>query len=982
MIKIAHIIMAVVYITNANIIHPANIPAALLNSTLRPVAAKAAAVNKSLLDSLSEHSQFIPDAVASLRENKLLVNLADFYNSSAIALEKDVFPDGEIRITIPNPGHVKGKSVLLVHDVRQDSDFVELLLQIAALRDSEAGQVACLLPERLLNSSIVLDAIAPFVRIYTAEDSLFNEPQADLAAAKFIAYQPILTKARFERKRKLDYILFTEKNRLKNEVIKGLSAFNENNELKTGTLKVSTFASGGVKIEVPADVAGKDCLLIHSTRTHKSIVELIAILEKLKRQGAKDIHVLFSFFAYDRQEKNFPAPEYGPDAFSANAAKMLLTIIGQYCSRIYTVNTHFIKEPRINPYRFEGVEGLEIVNLNALPYLMRYFRQHQLKDAVIAAPDEGVAAFLSLLAKTWQQELFIFQKTRTSVEDVSFIEPGGMDVRGRDIILLDDVISGGSTIIKLAKLLKDKYNAGDIYAGSVHGKQSKEALARFLSATDAKGKPLIKEIISTDTIVSQTSRVSVSELIVEFLREHHTTARIFADEKAGRPSIALILPYRLAGVGDVVFMVNTARKLKQMYPSMPVKVIFFKEDDYIFLDKVKLLSGFECNKNIQRLYGITYINAMGSVETLNEFVGRNDLAIIYAIYPDEYIGSQISYFEKFAPEAALRIRIHELGRELRWKEPNKHNDYLLGFNENSLGMPPAAPDFESYVRYLVEKDSRGAYGEREKVLRKIPGYDILDAGDIIRSRWGFVYAHTQHSVKMYFKSFLEARQKSSDFARQAVTIFVNHSEGNASLRDEVIGTAKEHGFKLLEYFHKDGALKIVEDGKSNVTLIMNTSVPRKLFGQLFALSDDLPSLITGQDHLSNIICVNALTHGRAFFWEVLIFQYTAQYELQLAAEKILSLQEYEMLKETMKPGQNANYDLLAGLFAEHDKYRALYHKLAAGLNKEFDFADRISRIVSTKWPEKIEYAKRFNFKKLTDSAISNRRAYISIKRAA
>jgi ribose-phosphate pyrophosphokinase len=960
MFKIIKILIAVIYISNTHIAYPADNPVVSLSLTLRPVATKDFAVNKGLLDSLNEYNRFIPDVVVSLKGNNLRANLADFYNSSAIVLEKDIFPDGEIRIVISNPQQVQGKSVLLVHDVKEDSHFVELLLQIAALRDSGAGQIACLFPEAILESSIILDAISPFTMIYTAEDSLFKEQQADLSAAKFIAYQPVLTGSYFERKRQFDYILFTEKNRLKDDVIAGLGRFNENEKLDTGTIKVNTFDSGSVSADVPADVSGKDCLLIHSTRTSKSIVELLAILEALKRQGAKDIHVLFFFFAYDRQEKNFPAPEYGPDALSANAAKMLLSIISQYCSRIYTVNTHFIKEPRINVFRFEGAESLEIVNLNALPYLMQYFRhQYKLNNAVIVAPDEGVAAFLSLLAKTWQQELYVFQKKRTSVKDVEFIEPEEMDIQGRDVIILDDVISGGSTIIKLARLLKDRYNAGDIYVGTVHGKQAETALAAFLSAADAKAKPLIKDIISTDTIVSQTSKVSVSELIVEFLREHQVKAGIITDEEAGKPAITLILPYRLAGADDVVFMVNTARKLKQLYPGMPVKVIFFKEDDYMFLDRIKLLSGFKSNKNIQRLYGITYINAMGSVKMLNEFVGRNDLAIIYAIYPDEYIGSQIDYFEKFAPDAALRIRIHELGRELRWQEPNKNGDYLLGFNENSIGIPPAAPNFESYVRYHREKDNSDIYRERVKVIRKIPGYDILDIDDIARSQWGFVYAHTPHSLEMYFKSFLQARRKSLNFASQETTIFINHSEGNASFRNETIRIAGEYGFKLFEYSRKDGTLKMAMDGKSNVTLIINTSVPRKLFGQLFALSNDLPSLITGQDNLSNIICVNALTKGRAFFWEVLIFQYTAEYELQRAAENILNAQEYEIFKETMKPGQQVDYDLLAGLFIEHDKHRGAYHKLAAGLSKEFDFADRISYIINKQWPEKIEYSRRF-----------------------
>ena len=199
------------------------------------------------------------------------------------------------------------------------------------------------------------------------------------------------------------------------------------------------------------------------------------------------------------------------------------------------------------------------------------------------------------------------------------------------------MISSGSTILKLASALRNEYNAGNIFVGIVHGKQTQEVLNKFFKETDRKGNPLIQDIVSTDTISSQISKVSVADLIVEFLVENQIQANILAEEEAGVPSIALILPYRLAGAGDIVFMVNTAQKLKQLHPEIPIKVIFLNHDDYIFLDSIKLLSGFESGKNIQRLYGITYINAMGSIENVNKFVGKNDLAIVYAIYQDSML---------------------------------------------------------------------------------------------------------------------------------------------------------------------------------------------------------------------------------------------------------------------------------------------------------------------------------------------------------
>ncbi|MDD5725598.1 MAG: hypothetical protein PHX28_05585, partial [Candidatus Omnitrophica bacterium] len=480
--------------------------------------------------------------------------------------------------------------------------------------------------------------------------------------------------------------------------------------------------------------------------------------------------------------------------------------------------------------------------------------------------------------------------------------------------------------------------------------QSEESLAVFNSLTDKKGLPLIDEIISTDTIASSTNRVSVSEVIVEFLREHLVSAE--ALDGIDTPSITLILPYRLAGAGDVVFMVNTAQKLKQIYPSLPIKVIYLKNDDYLFLGKIKLVSGFEGQRNIQRLGGVTYINARDSRDRMEEFTGAKDLVMLYAVYPDEYSGSDSYFFETIGLKRAVKITMHELGRELPWRDPNKSGHYLLGCNKDALGMPPVAPNFESYVKYCDAKGREGVYLERRKILGKIPGYSVLNVSETIRSDWGFIYGHLPYEVEMYFKAFDRARREDQDFAARPATIFVNRSQGDNKLREEVFKAAEAGDYSVLEYSHERGRLETVLSGGSNVRIVINTVVPRKLFGQLFTLSNDLPSVVTGQDNLSNILFLNAQTKGRVFFWEVLVFQALAEFDLKRAAEKILSGEEYSVFKEALKRGRDINYDFLYKFFSEHDKYRRIYHKLGEGIGREFSFARRINAVIED-WNEKI-----------------------------
>ncbi|MDD5116644.1 MAG: ribose-phosphate diphosphokinase, partial [Candidatus Omnitrophica bacterium] len=877
--------------------------------------------------------------------------ICDVYGCRGFELKRDVFPDGEIRMVVTDKRPLEGRNVLLLQGLSSDEDFVELILAIGGLRDAGVKEIACIFPESVLDNYVLLDIISPYAKIYVMIGDLPLEEGIFIPETLISCYSPSPRGKSLVRKKKFEQILFIENDPLKDKVSKGLMKFDSSHGLQIGTIKAKTLQEGDVCVDISVDVRGKDCLFIHSTRTSRGIVELLAVLEELKNSGAGDIHVLFFFFAYDRQEKNFPAPLYGPDAFSVNAAKMLMSLVSQYCGRIYTVNTHFIKEPRINAYRLEGVESLEIVNLNAFPYLASYFAdKYKLNDPVLVAPDQGTSSFLRLLAESLDYPLGIFKKTRLSAREVDFTEPEYLNVAGRDVILLDDVISGGSTAVKLSYILKDKYGASRVFLGTVHGKQSEESLRVFNSLTDRQGLPLINDIISTDTIASSSNRVSVSEVIVEFLREHLVTAE--ALDGIDTPSITLILPYRLAGAGDVVFMVNTAQKLKQIYPSLPIKVIYLKNDDYLFLGKIKLVSGFEGQRNIQRLGGVTYINARDSRDRMEEFTGAKDLVMLYAVYPDEYSGSDSYFFETIGLKRAVKITMHELGRELPWRDPNKSGHYLLGCNKDALGMPPVAPNFESYVKYCDAKGREGVYLERRKILGKIPGYSVLNVSETIRSDWGFIYGHLPYEVEMYFKAFDRARREDQDFAARPATIFVNRSQGDNKLREEVFKAAEAGDYSVLEYSHERGRLETVLSGGSNVRIVINTVVPRKLFGQLFTLSNDLPSVVTGQDNLSNILFLNAQTKGRVFFWEVLVFQALAEFDLKRAAEKILSGEEYSVFKEALKRGRDINYDFLYKFFSEHDKYRRIYHKLGEGIGREFSFARRINAVIED-WNEKI-----------------------------
>ena len=894
-----------------------------------------------------------PQVIVSAGSNKpLREHVSELLNVKSAEILTGRFPDGEIKAVVKDPGEIKGENCMIVQDIGSDEDFVSLLLIIAGLRDAGAKKVSCVLPEKMLKNNILLDAVSSFADIYTADNFKFP--------TTFTPYRPEKPEpAGYKERKKSEKtcLLFTRDYRkLKQKVADGLVKAGTEHDMEIGHVKTRTLEEGRASVRVSRDTKGKNCLLIHNTRTAKGLVELLIILEKLKRQGAGKIECLIYFLGYDRQHENYNVKEYGENAFSVNSAKFILELINRYCKRIYTVNTHFIKEPSKEPHSFPEIEGLEIVNLSAFEYLARYYKEkYGLEKAALVGGDDGVAGFLPMVAEKMGWELHYPIKHRISVKVCDFKIPdewklpenGGKGVlKGKDVVLLDDVVSGGSTLVKLAIMLKNDFGVRRVFAGTAHGKQSNKNLAYFRSLKDDSGRPVFDDIIATDTVVSPTSKVSIAELIVEFLK-----AQMEYEEK---PAIDLILPRRLAGYGDFMFALNIARKLKSMHPRLPVKVIFFRDRDYRELDKIKPVPGFDSSKPSQTSGGITYINAGDSREKVNELVGERDLAIIFGVCHGEYIkGGERESFSRLAREAASRIMIYDMGQGVRWLKPNTTGDYSLGFNKDSLGLPPPSPAFEGYVKRRAGRSREWVRKERKRVLGKMPWHGSLDKDAVAGSRWGFVYTHYDYNVKKYLKALMRAREISGGFSAEPVTIFAVHGRNDKKVREEALKAADENGYSVFEYSHEKKKLVALRTAPGKVTIIMNSDVPGTLFEELFVLSDDLPSLISGSNNLSSMMFMCGKTSGRAYFWEAIATQLSAGADLDRFAKEVLTSEEYEMFREQQEPVRSADYDLLARLFIDHSAYRPLFRKLAVEVDNKFNFKKRIAAAMGA-WKEKID----------------------------
>lgn len=421
-----------------------------------------------------------------------------------VKFESRKFPDGELQVYILDYKAIEGKSCVIQQSTETDEDIVELILGVGLLRDLKAKKIAIILPKSSITKTrFVLDALSEFCEIAT-EEGPYTPSQAHLSS-----------KNKSQHGQAPELVLFTpEHTELKEKVAIGSG-------LPVETIAVKTLETGEITVDVPHDVNGKNILLIHSTKTNKGLVELIAILEALRQNGANNVGVLFPYFGYARQHKPYPLlsrdmPFSRDNPPSANSAKMILDIINRYCSHIYTVNIHFLKD--VGLQTFPEIEGLDITNLNALLTICNHLQKKysDLQRPILVGADSGVFSYVSSAAETLGLASGHFNKKRFSSEKVvispRFVFDGNdeiINVAGRDVVLLDDEISTGGTIVEAATILKE-LGARKVFVGCVHGKFAK-GLKIFNGIVD--------DVVSTDAVVGPKSEASLAELIIDNLKK-------------------------------------------------------------------------------------------------------------------------------------------------------------------------------------------------------------------------------------------------------------------------------------------------------------------------------------------------------------------------------------------------------------------------------------------------------------------------------
>ncbi len=276
-----------------------------------------------------------------------------------------------------------------------------------------------------------------------------------------------------------------------------------------GAAKVKTFSDGEIMVEIGENVRGRDIYVVQSTccPTNNNLMELLIMMDALKRASAATITAVIPYYGYARQDRK-AAPR---TPITSKLVADLITAAG--ADRVVTVDLH--------AGQIQGFFNIPVDNLYAAPAILEHLRQRFTNDDIVmVSPDAGGTERARAFAKRLGCTLAVIDKRRTGPNVAEVMHLIG-DVTGKDAIILDDMIDTAGTLTQAAKALK-AHGARSIYACATHGVLSGPAIDR-INASDIEG------VLVTDTVplgekAERTSKIkiiTVANLLAEAIRRIH-----------------------------------------------------------------------------------------------------------------------------------------------------------------------------------------------------------------------------------------------------------------------------------------------------------------------------------------------------------------------------------------------------------------------------------------------------------------------------
>jgi ribose-phosphate pyrophosphokinase len=277
--------------------------------------------------------------------------------------------------------------------------------------------------------------------------------------------------------------------------------------IRTINTEIKKFPDGEnylrINIEDETFIEGKKVIIVQSTGPSSSddqnarLIELFMMINSVKRMGASKIIAVVPYLAYSRQDKIFRP---GESQFS-NVIVQIINSLG--IDELYTVDIH---SPTIL-----NECSCKAINIDSMRLLSDHIKSFGTKDLVVIAPDKGAVERSKAFASNFGENVPVeyFEKKR-DLKSGEIEMSGKLNLKGKNIVIVDDIIATGGTMATAIKLAKQS-GANKIYAIATHALLLGQAKYRILNAG-------ADEIIGTDSIDNEVSKVSLAKIIADYLK--------------------------------------------------------------------------------------------------------------------------------------------------------------------------------------------------------------------------------------------------------------------------------------------------------------------------------------------------------------------------------------------------------------------------------------------------------------------------------
>ncbi len=285
------------------------------------------------------------------------------------------------------------------------------------------------------------------------------------------------------------------------------AAIAQNLDMKPCAAELTTFPDGETFVQIHENIRGGDIFIVQPTcpPTNQNLMELLIMVDAVRRASANRITAVLPFFGYARQDRK-DRPRV---PITAKLVANLLVAAGVH--RVLTVALH--------AGQIQGFFDIPVDHLYAAPVLMKAIREREIGDLVVVSPDVGGIKMTHAFAKALKAPMAIVAKNRVSAEEVEAHSVIG-DVAGKNVLLVDDLTETAGTLTAAANLLL-QHGAKKIYAGVSHAVLGEKGRARI-------AKSPIVELLSTNSTPQATGEKVTALDIAPLLAQ--AIARIHGNE--------------------------------------------------------------------------------------------------------------------------------------------------------------------------------------------------------------------------------------------------------------------------------------------------------------------------------------------------------------------------------------------------------------------------------------------------------------------